>query len=172
MNMLKVVRACGALALAGASLTVAACASDGDAPRYEPLGITSAALGDDGGSAACTNATLSASPASPQNAGIPPVTLTAGSSSCSNAQYEFWMLPPGGSWTVAQVLGSGTFAWDTTNALMGTYQFEVWVSATGGPSYDSWSGISYTMATGAAFTTCADAALSAVPLSRKLPDRR
>ncbi|HEY8088335.1 MAG TPA: hypothetical protein VIF09_10835 [Polyangiaceae bacterium] len=98
-----------------------------------------------GGSVACTDATGTPSPASPQAAGTP-VTITGGSSSCSNPQYEFWELAPGGQtgWTMVQGYGAtSTYPW--TAGPAGDYQFEVWVrdaSSTG--AYDSYAGFSFT----------------------------
>ncbi|HEV3193300.1 MAG TPA: S53 family peptidase, partial [Polyangiaceae bacterium] len=86
------------------------------------------AAGDSGlGTGACGGATLSASPGSPQNAGTP-VTLTAGSSTCGNPQYEFWERSPGGNWNVVQSWSSNSsYTWNTTGLADGTYGWQVYV---------------------------------------------
>ena len=87
---------------------------------------------------ACTSATIAASLASPQPAGTQ-VTFTAGSAACAAPKYEFWELPPGGTWQVVRPSGPGnTFTWDSTGAAAGDYTFAVRAVATGSPNvYDS-----------------------------------
>jgi hypothetical protein len=91
-------------------------------------------------STSCTSAGLSASPASPQNAGVV-IQLTATSTGCSSPRYEFWEQAPGGAWTIVQPYGAmTTFTWDSTTAGRGLYRFGVWVLQTGSSgSYDSYS---------------------------------
>ncbi len=105
-----------------------------------------------GAAPTCTMATLSATPASPQTAGTA-VTLNAGTSGCTSPQYEFWMLPPGGGWTLVQSYAASAllttpsaYAWNTTGALAGVYQFEVWIKdSTSSARLDTWSGINFTI---------------------------
>jgi hypothetical protein len=111
----------------------------------------------------CTSVTASATPASPQ-AGGTPVTITASSSGCSGALYEFWMLPPGGSWTVAQAYSSSTtFSWTTTGLPAGTYTYSVWVrNGVSTASYDAYfPGAAYKLTA----TTCTSVTASAAPAS-------
>jgi cytochrome c biogenesis protein CcdA len=108
----------------------------------------------------CTGASLSASPPSPQNAGTS-VTLNAGSTACSSPLYQYWMLPPAGSWTVLKPWTTSTsFAWSTSGLSDGGYQLEVWVKDTSSSttSYDAAAVLGFTI--GAAGAPCATAALS------------
>jgi len=111
-------------------------------------------------STSCTSATASALPASPQAAGTP-VTITAGASGCPNARYEFWILPPGGSWMIVQPYStSATFNWNTTPPA-GTYLYSVWVrDNSSAAAYDVFvPGATYTLTS----TTCASVTASAAP---------
>ena len=96
----------------------------------------------------CTSVTASAAPASPQASGTA-VTITAGSSGCSNPMYEFWIQSPGSStWTKAQGYStSSTFNWNTTGLPGGTYRFSVWVRDSGSAAaYDVFvPGTGYTL---------------------------
>ncbi len=82
--------------------------------------------------AACTGVTWNApSPASPQAPGAQ-VTLSGTAAGCPNPQYQFYILPPGGSWTILQAYGSSASAvWNTGGAATGTYQFDIWVRQNG-----------------------------------------
>jgi hypothetical protein len=86
----------------------------------------------------CPSVTASAAPASPQTPGTP-VTITAVASGCPNPRYQFWILPPGGSWTIAQPYSStAAYNWNTTGLAAGTYSYSVWVrDASSAASYDS-----------------------------------
>ena len=74
---------------------------------------------------ACSAASLSVSPASPQLPGGT-VTLT-GSSTCPGTPvYRFWLRPPGGTWQVTQdYSATSTFSWATVGLPQGTYGLEV-----------------------------------------------
>jgi hypothetical protein len=75
----------------------------------------------------CASVTASATPASPQAAETV-VTLTASASGCPNPQYQFWILPPGGTWTIVQAYSStATFTWRTVGDPPATYMWTVWV---------------------------------------------
>jgi spore germination protein YaaH len=113
-------------------------------------------------SGACTSVTASAAPASPQTAGTP-VAITASASGCPNPRYEFWLLTPGGSWTIAQAYSaSATFNWNTTPPA-GIYRYSVWVrDASSAAAYDSYlPGIAFTLTS----ATCTSVAASAAPAS-------
>jgi putative pyrroloquinoline-quinone binding quinoprotein len=95
----------------------------------------------------CTGVTASASPASPQAAGTA-ITISASASGCANPRYEFWILAPGGSWTIMQPYSStATFNWNTTGLADGGYEYSVWARDTSsGASYDTYfPGTSYTL---------------------------
>jgi hypothetical protein len=89
---------------------------------------------------ACGPASIAASPTSPQATGAQ-ITFSATSAGCSSPRYEFWELPPGGTWKLVQPYGTGmTFTWASTGAAAGDYDFAVWTVATGSPnSYDSYA---------------------------------
>jgi len=112
---------------------------------------------------ACTSLTASAAPGSPQASGTA-VTITASSSGCPNARYEFWILRPGGSWTVAQAYSSSaTFNWSTAGLPAGTYRYSVWVrDAASSAAYDTFvPGTAYTLTT----TPCTSVTASVAPAS-------
>ena len=80
---------------------------------------------------ACTRATLSTSPAPPQPVGTA-VTWTATASGCGNAQYRFWLQPPGQAWRVVQEYGSSSrYSWQTAGLAPGTYTLAVTVRRQG-----------------------------------------
>ena len=111
---------------------------------------------------ACTGVTASAAPASPQSAGTP-VTITAGASGCPNPRYEFWILPPGGGWTIAQAYSSSaTFSWNTAPPS-GPYRYSVWARDAGSPAaYEAFvPGATYALTT----TPCTGVTASAAPAS-------
>lgn len=95
---------------------------------------------------ACTGVTASTSPSGTAAAGTP-VTLTATASGCPYAYFEFWILPPGGTWRVARgYLLNGTYNWDTTGLAQGTYRFSVWAQdGTAPSSYQAFSAFDYTL---------------------------
>jgi hypothetical protein len=119
----------------------------------------------------CTAATAAPSPASPTMRG-PAVTVTAGATGCSNQLFEFWLIPPGGVWSVVQTYSTiPTFTWSTTGRATGTYRFSVWARDAGSPgtagaapyTYDSFSAFDYTLTAGCpSMTASASPATSAV----------
>src|SRR6266567_2564276 len=115
------------------------------------------------GSALCTSASASASPPSPSTSGTV-VTFTASAGPCTNPRYEFWIMAPGGSWTIVQAYSAGaTFNWNTAGKAPGTYRYSVWVRDAASPnSYDTYfPGTAYTLTT----TSCASVAAFAAPAS-------
>jgi hypothetical protein len=79
----------------------------------------------------CTSASVTAiSPASPQMAGTR-VQFTAGSATCLNPQYQFWLRDLNGSWTIKQPFGGNTWTWDTSQYPPGTYEVSVWANQSG-----------------------------------------
>src|SRR5439155_5886526 len=110
----------------------------------------------------CASVNASAAPASPQDAGTI-VTITASATGCPNPRYEFWIMAPGGSWTIAGAYSStATFNWNTTPPA-GIYHFSVWVrDASSAASYDTYfPGTAYTLTT----TPCTSVTASAAPAS-------
>src|SRR5439155_1571779 len=80
----------------------------------------------------CTGVTWNApSPASPQAPGTQ-VTFSGTATGCPHAVYQFWVQPPGGSWTILQAYSSASTAtWNTTGLAAGTYLFDVWAKDAG-----------------------------------------
>lgn len=93
------------------------------------------------------------------------VTLTASAAGCPNPQYEFWLLPPAGTWTLLQGYGAAsTFKWSSAGAG-GAYRFSVWVrDATSTNSYDAFNAFGYTV-----IPMCSAVTATAVPASATTP---
>ena len=117
---------------------------------------------------ACTTAGVTSNMMSPQPSGTQ-VTLTA-SAVCPNPnpQFQFWLLAPGGPWTIARPWSSdATFNWDTTRLPPGTYHFSVWARDTtsGGAfgtapySYDAYGTLDF----GLQATACPGMSAAATP---------
>jgi len=106
----------------------------------------------------CTGATLTPAPGTfPLGTSFH---YTATAAGCSNPEYEFWLLRPGGSWTPVQGYSStATFTWNTAGLPAGSYQFVVWVRQHGSATatYEAGAGGIY------ALSGCATAALSPAP---------
>ncbi len=131
--------------------------SAGTPSQYSTYAITSITLGVP----TCASASMSPAKASPQPPGTT-VTFTATSTGCANASYEFWVLPPAGTWTVKQAYGGSTWAWNTTGLAPGTYQVGVWARQSGSTApYDAYFIQSYQVLGPA----CASASVSAAPAS-------
>jgi hypothetical protein len=84
------------------------------------------------------------------------VTITGSATGCPNPLYEFWMKPPGGTWTLVRSYSSSpTFDWNTTGRRAGAYDFSVWARDANGPGttgtapnrYDVFSAFVYTLTT-------------------------
>ncbi|MDX6547816.1 MAG: hypothetical protein QOG33_1366, partial [Gaiellales bacterium] len=95
---------------------------------YESFAITTFDLGV----VTCTSASLSG-PAQPQAPGTP-VDFTASATRCGTAQLEYWILAPGGAWTMARAYGAAAWTWNTTGLASGSYQVGVWARQTGSTS--------------------------------------
>jgi len=110
----------------------------------------------------CTAPTLSAVPAS--GATGSGTVFTASASTCSNPNYEFWVQPPGGSWSVAQdYSASNTFNWAGTSTA-GAYRFEVDTrQQTSSVAYDAVDDISYPVAGCSAIKLTADSTPPQMP---------
>ena len=76
--------------------------------------------------------TLTPSVASPQTAGST-VTFTAnGSGGTGSYEYQFWVMPPGGTWSIKQGYNSSSsWTWSTAGLAAGTYQVCVWARTAG-----------------------------------------
>ena len=117
----------------------------------------------------CTTPNVTANPASPQETGTL-VTLGATTTGCPQPLYEFWMQASGSTtWQLLQAYSTrATYVWNTTGALNGTEQFEVWVRdafslGSTCPAdrgcFDASSGIAYTVTA----PYCASVTVSASP---------
>jgi hypothetical protein len=133
----------------------------GSTNTYDAYGITTFVIG----AAACTSAGLSPSVAPPQVPGVT-VTFTGSSTGCVSPQYQFWLLPPGGAWTIMQVYSATTtWAWNTTGFALGTYQVGLWAKAgASAASYDAFFIRTYQLDVG----MCTSATISAAPASPQL----
>jgi hypothetical protein len=112
----------------------------------------------------CTAVSLSAAPASPQNAGAS-ITVTA-TATCpsANPQYQFVALWAGTStWIVQRAYSpTATWTWNSSGAPSGIERFGVWVKDTGSPyAYDQVASIPFTVTNPA----CSAVSLSAAPAS-------
>jgi len=102
----------------------------------------------------CAAVTVSAAPASPAVVGTQ-VTITGTATGCAHPLYQFWILPPGGTWALAQSYSaSTTFRWNTSGSIRGSYLFSVWARDSGSPGavsksaggYDTYdSNVTYTL---------------------------
>ena len=124
---------------------------------HESYAITSFTL-EPGG---CGSASLAPNAASPQAPGTS-ITFTASSIGCSSPQYEFWLLRPGGAWTVARGYGGASWTWNTAGLVPGAYQVGVWALAAGSTAArDAYFIGSYQLAA----PVCTGAAIAASPAS-------
>jgi spore germination protein YaaH len=76
------------------------------------------------------------------------IDFTAGSSGCSNPEYEYWIKPPGGYWTLVRPYSTtATFSWSTSSLPKGTYALAVWVRqhGSGTATYDAAAGGNYVL---------------------------
>jgi hypothetical protein len=110
----------------------------------------------------CSSITATATPASTANIGTP-VSITASVTTCPRPLYEFWVLPPGGTWTLARGYSSSpTFNWNTMGEATGSYRFSVWARDAASPnSYDSFQVFQYMLAT----APCTGMSTSSAPVS-------
>jgi len=110
--------------------------------------------------APCTSMTASPSPSPPAEIGTT-VTISAAASGCPSPRYQFWLLPPGGNWTVLRAYApGGTFTWNTAGKAAGNYLFSVWTrDASSSASYDTFQAFQYTLTV----TPCTGVTASATP---------
>jgi hypothetical protein len=103
----------------------------------------------------CTGVSLTAAPSGTAASGTA-VTVTAAASGCPNASpvFQFWILTPGGSWTLAQAYSTtNTFNWNTSGLAAGTYYVSVRVRDASSPgvsanfsgTWDAYNTISYVL---------------------------
>lgn len=93
------------------------------------------------------------------------VNWTVSASPCSSAEYQYWIQPPGGGYSIAQAWStSPTFAWDTTGKAPGQYWLSVWVRSPGwsASAYETWTAAAYNVLGSA---KCTGGAVVASPTS-------
>ncbi len=79
----------------------------------------------------CTSVADTPTPASPQLPGTS-VSFTATSTGCPNPRYQFWILPPGGSWQILHAYSNAnTFTWNTSGLASGNYLYTAWARDAG-----------------------------------------
>jgi hypothetical protein len=115
----------------------------------------------------CVVSSLNPSVASPQVVGAA-VTFVPQESGCSN-QYQFWLMPPGGSSKVVQAYGVGsTWSWNTAGYGPGVYQVRVWEGPSTTPTiYESYAMTSFTLSA----NICSSASLSLSVAPPQTPGR-
>jgi|GEM_PF-1116507 len=134
----------------------------GSTSAYESFSVTTYWISPLAG---CVTRGLSPSASSPQTAGTM-LTFTPQQTGCAN-QYQFWLLPPGGSWQVMQPYGVGaTWAWNTAGYPAGTYEVGVWEGSSSTPSsYESYAITSFALGS----FGCTAVALTPSPGPSQLP---
>jgi len=77
-------------------------------------------------------------PASPQAPGAS-VKFTATATGCPNPNYQFWLQPPGGAWSIVQAYStSNSWTWNTSGLAAGTYTLDVYTrDASSAASFDA-----------------------------------
>jgi hypothetical protein len=106
---------------------------------YASYAITSFTLGVAG----CTSTDVSPNLPAPQAAGVA-IAFVASATGCTSAQYEYWLLAPGGAWGMKQGYGSAGWTWNTAGLAPGTYQVGVWARQSGSAaSYDTYAIVTY-----------------------------
>ena len=111
----------------------------------------------------CSSVTLSAAPPSSAPTGTTVVlSATASGPACVSPQYQFWMRPAAGSWTMlADYSGTNTFSW-TSTATAGGYFLGVHARALASTApFESLASIPYTLTP----TACTAVTLSGAPTS-------
>ena len=108
----------------------------GSSVAYDTYAVTSFRL------ALCVTPTMSTDRASPQLPGAV-VTFTSAVTCQGTPEYRYWMLVPGGTWTIIQDYGpSAILRWDTTHLAYGDYDISVHVRTAGtAVAYESNSSI-------------------------------
>lgn len=75
------------------------------------------------------------------------MTFTGTATGCANPLYQFWLLAPGGNWTLVQDWGGASLDWKTTGLSVGTYTIEVRTQQSGDlVLLEAYSDLSYTLA--------------------------
>ena len=104
----------------------------------------------------CTSASVSGSPASPQNTGTMVTVTAAASCSGGTPEYQFTLLPPNSSTYVLLQDWSttATYNWDTTSLTPGNYRILVYTRAAGNLASDSSGSLAYKLNTSSIGGAC------------------
>ena len=118
----------------------------------------------------CTSVSETASPVSPQPVGTA-VTFTASAAGCPNPNYQFWLLPPGGGWSVVQAYSaSNVWNWNTTGLATGTYTLDVYArDATSSAGFDAHLAPNPTYTLQVATAPCSSVSEAVSPASPQAP---
>ncbi|HKW72623.1 MAG TPA: PQQ-binding-like beta-propeller repeat protein [Candidatus Dormibacteraeota bacterium] len=91
------------------------------------------------------------------------VAVTGTATGCPHASpsYQFWLLPPGGAWSIVQPYSTNaSYSWNTTGLAAGSYEFSVWARDSGSTTqYDVYKTAFITL------SQCASVALTDSPPS-------
>jgi len=114
----------------------------------------------------CTGISVTGSPSQTSVQRGQPEQFAASSTGCPNPRYEFWLLPPGGTWTLAQAYSATpSFNWSTF-VPEGVYRFSIWVrDASDSNPYDAFSAFPFTI-TGSECTGMSATASPTSPTTR------
>ena len=107
----------------------------------------------------CSPATITSSGGSAQPLGGSS-TFTAAANGCTGPSYQWWLLPPGGTYQLKQPYDGATWApiLSAASFVPGTYTVDAWVKQSNSSrSYDTYGAYSFTL------TTCSTATFSAAP---------
>jgi streptogramin lyase len=141
----------------------------GSTASYDAFAFTTFTLTPAAPGPGCQSAGVTATPASPANAGASAV-LQAASTGCSSAQYRWWVRDTAGQWVMVQDYpagaGGGAFTWSTAGLPGGTYLLGVWARQAGSAtSYEAYSFITYTLTV----SGCAATSITPAPASPQTP---
>lgn len=113
----------------------------------------------------CTSAAITTGTSSPQAPGAS-ITFMASATRCASAQFKFWVLPKGGSWTMTRDWGANTWTWNTNGLAAGTYELGVWARQPGTPNqYDAFGFTTFALGSG----NCISAGVSASVAAPQAP---
>src|SRR5207248_1580602 len=96
----------------------------------------------------CASAALTPSVVAPQAPGSV-VTWSATAGGCQSPQFRYWLLAPGGRWTMQRDYRATGWTWNTAGLQAGTYQIGVWARQPGSANgYDAYAITTFTLGVG------------------------
>ena len=94
------------------------------------------------------------------------VAWTASSLGCTNPEYRFYVLAPGGTWTLKRGYGAASWTWNTTGLPAGAYQIGIWARQIGSShAYDVYNFTTFVLGSG----TCNSAQVTPLQTSPQVP---